>query len=161
MRAPNVVGGMIGKGIGSYLGGGAGGVVGGVIGGTSADDLLDIMNLGPWHEQIIYEDGNYPRNEGFFDDNQVKEEEEDIDLCCYESLATYDDALMREASKNVKRKLGPYNVITNNCQDFVDSVLEEYDRLQELQERQRRREQNQPDRRLMPQFGTYLTTPVY
>jgi hypothetical protein len=42
----------------------------------------------------------------------------------------YDDATMREAVKAVKKQMKPYCLIGNNCQDFVDKVRKEYERMQ-------------------------------
>jgi uncharacterized protein RhaS with RHS repeats len=84
------------------------------------------------HEQIFYEDGKQPTNEGFFEDSNVKPDpnypgnKNDYQMDGHH----YDDATMREAVKAVKKQMKPYCLIGNNCQDFVDKVRKEYERMQ-------------------------------
>ena len=80
------------------------------------------------HEQIFYEDGKQPTNEGFFGDSKVRPDNPN-NLSKYEMFGPhYDDATMREAAKAVKRDMKPYCLIGNNCQDFADKVRKEYER---------------------------------
>ena len=96
-----------------------GGIGGGVLGGLALNGLLDAKNLGPWHEQIVYEDGKEPSNEGFFDSGRVGPDPLADRLRCCEFWTRYDDDLMRKAIKNVSKDMEPYNLLSNNCQDLL------------------------------------------
>lgn len=76
------------------------------------------MNLGVFHEQILYKDGT---NSGFsFADPDTS------GYSCKDK--EYDDALMKKAEERAKISfdMKNYNVITNNCQDYVDEVINQY-----------------------------------
>ncbi|MBK8569986.1 MAG: hypothetical protein IPN81_08375 [Nitrosomonadales bacterium] len=80
------------------------------------------------HEQVFYEDGKQPLNEGFFGDSKVRPDNPN-NLSKYEIFGPhYDDATMREAVEAAKKDIKPYCLIGNNCQDFADKVRKEYER---------------------------------
>ena len=134
---------------------------GGPLGGIMLNKVLGDINLGPWHEHIVYEDGKEPSNEGFFDDGRVKPDPLEEHLKCCEFWTRYDDALMREAVRNVSKDMEPYDLLSNNCQDFVDMAKEEYYRLREQQDEERKHRTVMPDFRFGPPSVPHLTTPVH
>ncbi|UYM15948.1 RHS repeat domain-containing protein [Endozoicomonas euniceicola] len=86
-------------------------------------------NLGIFHEHGFYEDGTGDNigftGSGLFDDR----EKADQYLCSDES---YDDSTMRQAQENIADDWQDgYNMITNNCQDFMDALINEYNRIAE------------------------------
>jgi RHS repeat-associated protein len=95
------------------------------LGPLSSNPLDNVLNTAISHEQLIFEDGKNPSNIGFFDDGALKEEPMAPN---YRALpGSYDDCVMRIAIERVK--LSRYRLIGNNCQDWADSVREEYDQL--------------------------------
>ena len=107
--------------------------------GVSLVPFPDLLNLETEHEQIFFEDEE-GGNIGFFEDGKVKSDDEK-NLLRYERSDDpqdnrhYDDAIMREAVKNVETK--SYHVIWTwkddgkyNCQDFINDVRKEYNRLE-------------------------------
>ncbi|MGN0857149.1 MAG: hypothetical protein ACI4QJ_07100 [Candidatus Spyradenecus sp.] len=132
-----------------------------VVAGIVGNWLCDLTNLGPWHEQIVYEDGKMPNNEGFFDDGCVKPDPLADKLICCEFWVRYDDALMREAIKNTSNNLKPYNLWSNNCQDFVDMAKDEYYRLRKQRDEEQKNKKNYPPGGFgIPPFQ-HTTIPVY
>ncbi len=109
----------------------------------------------------VTEDGKEPSNEGFFDDGRVKPDSLEEHLKCCEFWTRYDDALMREAVRNVSKDMEPYDLLSNNCQDFVDMAKEEYYRLREQQDEERKHRTVMPDFRFGPPSVPHLTTPVH
>ncbi|MBU0708027.1 RHS repeat-associated core domain-containing protein [Patescibacteria group bacterium] len=84
------------------------------------------------HEQGFYEDGSGD-NVGFFNDNQVRPDNDSpFDDYVYDTTH-YDDDLMREAVENV-RDAGEWDLSSNNCQRWCDRLRDEYDRLKEERE---------------------------
>lgn len=83
------------------------------------------------HDQIWYDD--IPtENSGFFDDDSIREDRgfsrRDYDFS--RDPRIYDDKLMREAERNVQRTWNlDWILIRNDCQDYVDAVRREYDRI--------------------------------
>ncbi len=92
------------------------------------DPVDNYFNTEISHEQIFYEDGKQPANEGFFGDSKVRPDNPN-NLSKYGRLGPhYDDATMRQAVDAVKKGIKPYCLIGNNCQDFADKVRNEYER---------------------------------
>ncbi|MBI2517335.1 MAG: RHS repeat protein [Opitutae bacterium] len=84
------------------------------------------------HHQIFFEDGKQPSNLGLFDDNSVRPDDAPIKLQeKYERINQgFDDATMRQSVENVKKAHGTHWTPSDNCQDFVQRVVDEYFRLQ-------------------------------
>jgi uncharacterized protein RhaS with RHS repeats len=91
---------------------------------------------GDWrfrHDQIWYEDGT---NSGFLDDYSIGEDighkRDDYDFTRDPKL--YNDNLMREAERNVKKNWEmDWRLNKNNCQHYVDAARREYERLEREQ----------------------------
>jgi RHS repeat-associated protein len=91
------------------------------------------------HRQIFFEDykeqqadpKNYPSNLGLFDDDKIRRDDAPLALRkkYVKGLTGLDDALLRQAIKNIEARNGTDWCLTRNCQDFVDEVLEEYRQL--------------------------------
>lgn len=83
------------------------------------------------HDQIWYDDGGYPSNSGFLDDNNIGPDTaySRSDYSFYRDKNKYNDALMREAERNVQKAWNQDWGLWNNCQDYVDAVRREYERL--------------------------------
>jgi len=87
-------------------------------------------NLGIYHQQLFYEDGTDDNigftTTGLFDDRKNTNSYQ----CDSYSL---DDDTIRQAEENIRQQeqwnADNYNVITNNCQDYIDVLLWEYIRL--------------------------------
>ncbi|MFN0086213.1 MAG: RHS repeat-associated core domain-containing protein [Blastocatellia bacterium] len=109
------------------------------------------------HDQIFYDDGT---NSGFFDNDEIRPDRghsnDDYDFT--RNPNHYDDDLMREAERNVQQnwdvdwRMPWWNPLDwNNCQDYVETVRQEYERLREERERQERerreRERRERERR--------------
>ena len=80
----------------------------------------------PCHRQILFEDGREPSNLGLFDDDKVRPDTSSKTgqyQCVVKGL---DDAQMRRAVEEAKKKHGTNWTRNYNCQDFVDKVFEEY-----------------------------------
>ena len=97
--------------------------------------ILSEENLEPWHEQIIFEDNLSPSDIGFFSDNKIRADFTDIAYkkCCFEYPSNYDDSLMRIAVENVSKRKLSYKLLPTeqyNCQNFVEDVIFEYERLE-------------------------------
>jgi hypothetical protein len=98
----------------------------------SDNKILDKWNLEYSHEQIFMDDTG--ENIGYFGDGLFSggeiRSDKDYLLSTYAKTGddNYDDNIMRQAIKNVDttQYLEKYNVITNNCQDYADSVRTEY-----------------------------------
>lgn len=89
------------------------------------------------HDQIWYDDKQSPDNSGFFDDDSIRADHghsrDEFDFS--RDPRIYDDSLLREAEKNVRRKWNKdWRLRSNDCQDYVDAARREYDRL--LKQRQ-------------------------
>lgn len=102
--------------------------------GTNPFD--DYANTELVHEQIFYEDGKVPSNQGFFGDNGAwnkpgvvrPDEAEKLNQYWRSDSKTYDDLIMRDAVKNVGP--GNYCLLGENCQDWANKVRQEYQRLE-------------------------------
>lgn len=103
--------------------------------GPGTNPLDNALNTELVHEQIFYEDGNTPSNEGFFGENGnwnkpgvVKPDDPNRLKDYWRSDPTiYNDALMREAVNNIGA--GQYCLIGSNCQDWAEKLRREYERL--------------------------------
>lgn len=87
------------------------------------------------HDQIWYDDG---QNSGFFDDDTIRPDRRytrgDYDF--QRDPRHYDDALMREAERNIQRNWDmDWRVRNNNCQHYADAARKEYERLKRERER--------------------------
>ncbi len=92
-------------------------------------------NLDPRHREIFFEDGEdkkHPESVGYGPEG-VHRDAAGIPYNNTE-YRHYDDKLMRAAVETVVKtgKWTPekYNFFTHNCQDFVDAVIEEYNKLE-------------------------------
>ncbi len=103
----------------------------GFIGGPEkTGGIDDILNTEVAHEQGFFEDGSGD-NIGFGPEGRFPENPTGMRYTYYVDKK-YDDAIMREALKRVKD--GNYNLLFNNCQDWVDRLRAEYEKiLEEMQ----------------------------
>ena len=95
------------------------------------------------HRQVFFEDYDkqtqdpkkYPSNLGLFDDDTVRPDDAKPDLMKkYQRKAGgFDDDLMRKAFENAEKKYDTDWKATDNCQDFVDKVVKEYNALKKVQ----------------------------
>ena len=82
------------------------------------------------HDQIWYDDNT---NSGFFDDDIVRSDSNHTrsDYDFRRDPNYYDDNVMRDAERNVLSNWNmDWRLLNNNCQDYVDAVRREYERLQ-------------------------------
>ena len=85
-------------------------------------------NLGIFHEHGFYEDGTGD-NTGFTTNGLFDDRENIGQYQC--GGDSYDDDTMRQAEQNIADDWQDgYNFVTNNCQDYIDALIDEYDRLQ-------------------------------
>ncbi|MCU7836954.1 MAG: RHS domain-containing protein, partial [gamma proteobacterium symbiont of Taylorina sp.] len=100
-------------------------------GNPNRSPLSDKLNTELKHEQLFFEDSK-GGNLGFFNNNNGGKVRADTPnmLGRYwpQKQGNYDDALMREAVKNVGNP-GRYCLIGNNCQDWAEKVRDEYEQL--------------------------------
>lgn len=95
------------------------------LGPLSNNPLDNAMNTSIAHEQLFFEDGKAPANQGFFDDSKLKTENS---LDGYRRLpGQYNDCVMRMAARVADT--GKYNLATNNCQSWADLVRDQYNKL--------------------------------
>jgi RHS repeat-associated protein len=95
--------------------------------------LYDGTNNPVRHDHIWFDDG---RNIGIFGDRGIGPEKnysrEDYR---FDDPHYYDDKILIDAYNNVRENFGDYDLLFNNCQDFVREIIEEYHRLKkELEE---------------------------
>ncbi|MBB1331748.1 MULTISPECIES: RHS repeat-associated core domain-containing protein [unclassified Pseudoalteromonas] len=85
-------------------------------------------NIGIFHEQILYKDGTNSgfSGDGLFADGFAYTDSETSAYSC--KSKEYDDALMKkaEARAQISFDMKNYNVVANNCQDYVDEVIKQY-----------------------------------
>ena len=108
-------------------------------GGRSTNGASN-TNIGVFHEQILYKDGT---NSGFSGDSLFGKgyPYTDSDTSEYSCKSKeYDDDLMKKAEVRAKISfyMKSYNVLTNNCQDYVDEVIEQYHNVVADQKRRKR-----------------------
>jgi RHS repeat-associated protein len=95
------------------------------LGLLSNNPLDNAMNTAIAHEQLFFEDGKSPANQGFFGDSKLKTENS---LDGYKRLpGQYNDCVMRMAARAADA--GKYNLVTNNCQSWADRVRDQYNKL--------------------------------
>lgn len=86
------------------------------------------MNVGVFHEQILYKDGTNSgfSGNGLFADGFSYADPDTSGYSCKDK--ENDDVLMKKAEERAKISfdMKNYNVITNNCQDYVDEVINQY-----------------------------------
>ena len=87
---------------------------------------MRLKNTFPEHRHIFFDDGT---NIGWGPDGFFCDEDPSKDYTMKGS--NYNDDLMRKAVNNVRADWSKrdYNGLSHNCQDFVDAVLDEYDKL--------------------------------
>ena len=101
---------------------------------------------GPFHhDRILFDDGT---ESGYYSDSRVKDDPASKKLKNrYKNVGEYlQDEILKEAVNNVKPKwnyskdslVNEYDLWNHNCQDYVDSVLKEYERLKKGREEGRR-----------------------
>jgi hypothetical protein len=91
-----------------------------------APQFLRATNLAVGHEQVFYEDGLQPSNEGYFEDGGVRP---DTILTGYIKMDVgYNDCIMRIAVRRTPA-LPQYNILCTNCQTWAGEVRREYARL--------------------------------
>ena len=88
---------------------------------------MRLTNTSPEHRHIFFDDGS---NIGWGQDGFTCSETEDGYTF---KRKRYDDTLLKQAVERVnpKWRQKAYNGLFHNCQDFVDAVLEEYEKLVE------------------------------
>ena len=95
------------------------------LGWISNNPIDNTMNTAVAHEQLFFEDGKEPMNQGFFEDSKLKTENL---LDGYRKLpGQYNDCVMRMAVRAAR--IGEYNISTNNCQSWADRVRSQYNKL--------------------------------
>ncbi|MDP3731769.1 MAG: RHS repeat-associated core domain-containing protein, partial [Candidatus Omnitrophota bacterium] len=101
--------------------------------GASSNPVDDYFNTEISHEQGFFEDGSN-ENVGFGPKGRFSEDASKKDYR-YDDKH-YDDALMREALKNIKDgKYSNYPWNKNNCQDWAERLRKEYERLKKEKEK--------------------------
>lgn len=104
--------------------------------GPGTNSLDDSLNTELVHEQIFFEDGKFQSNLGFFSKGGIwnvpggvgPDDPNRLGEYWRSDPRTYDDALMREAVRNVGD--GNYCLLGSNCQDWAEKVRREYERLE-------------------------------
>ncbi len=95
------------------------------LGPLSNNPLDNATNTAIAHEQLFFEDGKSPANQGFFGDSKLKTENS---LDGYRRLpGQYNDCVMRMAARAADT--GKYNFATNNCQSWADRARDQYNKL--------------------------------
>lgn len=112
-----------------------------ILAGPVGTGILNMTNLGTYHEHGFFEDGSY-ENIGYFKPNRDGtgggvisqknsngEHPRNYDVSPWQ----YDDNIMRRAIKNVTSagNFDPqdYSFLRNNCQDYASALRREYKRL--------------------------------
>lgn len=94
-------------------------------------DWMDKDNVAVLHEQLFFEDGGIPTNQGYFDDNQVRIDTAGIQYNTPHSTG-WNDCIMRKAVRAVRPR--PYSLLGDekkgiakyNCQDWAAEVRVAY-----------------------------------
>ncbi len=102
--------------------------------GTLSDNpTSNDLNIEISHEHGFFEDGTGD-NIGFWPDGRLPEDPKDLINMEYRyEDKHYEDDIMREALDNVID--GEYNIFTNNCQHWADSLREKYEKLKKENQR--------------------------
>jgi RHS repeat-associated protein len=110
---------------------GPAGSIGDAIGGEGNPRFLEFINIDPYHEHFWFDDGT---NFGFYPDGVRPDTHPKEDFRC--EGRTLDDTTLGEAIDVLSEESGPYAPFNNNCQDWADRVMEEYERrrLEEVRE---------------------------
>lgn len=89
------------------------------------------LNLGVFHEQGFYEDGTGD-NTGFTTTGIFDDRKNASSYQC--SSQSYDDNRIRIAAQNIKNKwpASSYHGLSNNCQDYTDALLDEYNKVKPI-----------------------------
>ena len=93
------------------------------LGPLSSNPIDDFFNTEISHEQLFFEDGEYPPNIGFYGDGTLTTEKDPVGYRC--KSEEYNDCIMRKAVDNVG-PLPKYRLFGSNCQTWADRVREEY-----------------------------------
>ncbi|WP_321372504.1 RHS repeat-associated core domain-containing protein [uncultured Desulfuromusa sp.] len=104
--------------------------------GMALNIMLDLVNLGPYHEHGFYEDGTHDDVGYFGPDSQGNprgvmggECSDDYSISPWQ----YDDQIIRKAAQNVNNtgQFDPadYVLWSNNCQDYSSALRDEYKKL--------------------------------
>ena len=98
-------------------------------------DILDRKNIEVAHEQLFFEDQK-GGNVGYFSDNSVRPDRQDLLNSYVASKDGFDDDLMRKAVSNLNNMTHPYDLLgfdtctgKYNCQDWANDVRQEYYKL--------------------------------
>ena len=95
------------------------------LGPLSNNPLDNAVNTAIAHEQLFFEDGKSPANQGFFGDSKLKTENS---LDGYRRHpGQYNDCVMRMAARAAST--GQYNLGTNNCQSWAARARDHYNKL--------------------------------
>jgi len=89
------------------------------------------------HDQIWYDDDT---NSGFFDDDAIRTDRNHTrnDYNFNRDPNHYDDNVMRDAERNVQRNWDmDWRLRNNNCQDYINAVRREYERLRREREKEK------------------------
>jgi RHS repeat-associated protein len=95
------------------------------LGLLSCNALDDSTETEISHEQLFFEDGEWPMNLGFFNDSNLRADPEAQGYRCRSSK--YNDCIMRKAYP--RASVGKYSLIDNNCQHWAGRVRSEYELL--------------------------------
>ena len=90
-------------------------------------DWMNKDNVAVLHEQLFFEDGGIPTNQGYFEDNQVRIDMAGIQYKTPHSTG-WNDCIMRKAVRAVRPR--PYSLLGDdekgiakyNCQDWAEEV---------------------------------------
>ena len=101
------------------------------LGVTVNFDWMDDRNVAILHEQLFFEDGGIPTNQGYFDDGLVRSDGAGIPYNPSHSRG-WNDCIMRKAVAAVRPR--PYSLLGNkdkgivkyNCQDWAEEVRQAY-----------------------------------
>ncbi len=87
--------------------------------------ILGKENFKLQHQQIFFED-EQGGNIGFFPDGIHADSIQHMHTYKEIDENHYNDGIMRKAVERISPKMGDYSLWKNNCQDFIQRVLQEY-----------------------------------
>lgn len=99
----------------------------------SHNPIDDWLNTEISHEQIFFEDGKSTANVGFFDDNKIRSDAQNLLAGYRTTSAGYNDCVMRIAVAQTPTQ--PYSLLgwgkpnKFNCQDFAEAARTLYSKL--------------------------------